>query len=288
MIILDGRNLSQKISKNLSKEIATFKKVPVLAIVQVGSKEQSNLYIGKKKEFAESIGVTAEHIILPEDLSQKDIESKLSELNRDPDCHGIIIQLPMPPHLNFGDLIESIDPKKDVDGLGPKNIKNLWQGNSGGIIPATARGILELLEEHKITLSGKKVVIINRSILVGRPLALAVLNKDATVSICHSKTPPDRLKAEIQSADIVIPAVGHPKIFGSEFFKEGQVIVDVGISYLGEKIPEESGSLKISGDVDFENVSKIVKAISPVPGGVGPMTVAALFENLLDAYRLQQ
>jgi len=286
-LILDGLNLSRKTEEELKQKISKFEKSPKLAIVQVGKIKESEIYIERKIKYAQKIGALTEHVRMPESVSQNDLEKRLGELNEDSTVHGIIIQLPLPVHLNFFSLVEKINPKKDVDGLGSQNLKRLWQNESSSLMPATVRGVLELLEEYKISISGKKVVVINRSILVGRPLAIALLNRDATVSICHSKTKAKTLKEEIQSADIVVSAIGKPKIFGREFFREGQVVIDVGISYGNQKIMEEKEGPKISGDVDFLSVKDIVYAISPVPGGVGPMTVACLFKNLLKAYDMQ-
>jgi len=276
--ILDGLSLSKKIGEKLKKKISSLKEVPKLAIVQVGEVEQSAIFISRKIKYALSIGAKTEHVKFGETISESDLRKKIEALNKDTEVHGIIIQLPLPKHLNFLNLVDIIDEEKDVDGLGFRNTRELFSGERDGVIPATVRGVISLLKEYKIEIKGKKVVIINRSVLVGKPLFLAFLRESATVSICHSET--QNLKQEIQSADIVISAIGKPKIFGPEYFKKGQTVIDVGISYEG--IPEEMEGRKISGDVDFAKVKEIVGAISPVPGGVGPMTVASLFMNLVE------
>lgn len=286
-IILDGLRLSQKIEDGLKEKISKLEEKPRLAIVQVGDRKESDAYIGRKVKYAQKIGVEVDHLKLPEDSTQENLERKIIELNRDHNIHGIIIQIPVPEHINFSKLIEIIDPQKDVDGLGSKNTKGLWQNDKESIMPATVRGVIELLEEYNISVAGKKVVIINRSILVGRPLTIAMLNRDANVSVCHSKISEDNIKKETQSADIVVTAVGKSKMFSREFFREGQTVIDVGISFGSDKILEEIQKPKLSGDVDFENVKDIVYAISPVPGGIGPMTVACLFKNLTEACHLQ-
>lgn len=276
-MILDGLALSKKIGEKLKKKISSLKEVPKLAIIQVGDVSQSTIFISRKIKYAKDIGADTEHVKFPETISEDDLRKKLGVLNKNPNIHGIIIQLPLPKHLNFFNLVDVIGQEKDVDGLGLQNIRGLFSGERHGIIPATVRGILSLLKEYKIEIKGKKVVIINRSVLVGKPLALALLNENATVSICHSQT--KNLKQEIQTADIVISAIGKPKILGSDYFKKGQIVIDVGIS---SGIPEEMEGRTISGDVDFAKVKDVVMAISPVPHGVGPMTVASLFMNLVE------
>ena len=277
-MILDGLTLSRKIGEKLKLKISSLKETPKLAIVQVGEVEQSTIFIARKVKYAASIGALTIHVNFPEAISESDLSEKIDELNKDESVHGIIIQLPLPKHLNFLNLVDIIDQEKDVDGLGFKNIRALFSGEKIGFMPATSRGIISLLKEYKIEIKGKKVVIINRSVLVGKPLALALLNENATVSICNSHT--KNLKEEVRTADIVISAIGKPKFLGAEYFKNGQVVIDVGIS---RGIAEEGEGRKISGDVDFERVEGLAEAISPVPGGVGPMTVASLFANLVES-----
>ena len=235
------------------------------------------------------------------------MNSQLSILNSQFDVTGIIVQLPIPIHLDKDAIIDAIDPKKDVDGLTSTNLKLLWENKSEGYLPATTKGILTLCDFYKIPTGAKKVVVVGRSFLVGKPTALAFLNHDATVTVCHKET--RNLKAETRNADILVVAVGKPNLITKDHVKPGQVVIDVGINVVngqhprgeiktkpgehpgGEKglsKPEtEPSNRRIVGDVDFDNVSKIVQAITPVPGGIGPMTVASLFENLLEAYKRQ-
>ncbi len=283
--ILEGKTLSQKILSQLSSQASLLKEKLTLAIVQVGARPESGFYISKKIEFARKVGVGVKHLKFSKNISKRNLEKELKNLNADKKITGIIIQLPLPPGLKVSDLIELIDWTKDVDGLHSRNLKSLASGEEG-IVPATVKGIVRLLEYHRVPIAGKKVVIVSRSLLVGKPLALALLNRNATVSICHSKT--SSIKEEIGTADIIVSAVGKPGLLSPHFFKPHQVIIDVGTSVQGKRVAEELPGRKISGDLDFEVVKDKVAAISPVPGGVGPLTVACLFENLFEAFRLQR
>lgn len=247
--------------------------VPHLVIVQVGDRRDSNVYVAQKIAFGEKIGVKVTRIRLPEDTTQKALEKTIEEWSDGFDVHGVILQLPIPRGLDATKAIEKIDPRKDVDGLTSVNTK------TRAIMPATARGILALLDYYKIPIAGKHAVIVGRSKLVGIPTALSLLDRNATVTIAHSKTKTlDKVTAK---ADIVILATGKARFFTKKYFAKGQTVIDVGISATGRKgAPKET----LSGDARFDEVKKIVKNISPVPGGVGPMTVVSLFENLLDAY----
>lgn len=307
--ILDGKIVRDKIAQELSEKISKLDPKPQLAIVQIGDLPESNSYIRQKKLFGEKIGAIVNHIKLPENVTQENLTSEIRNLNSDSSVHGIIIQMPIPDRLDKDKLIDKILFWKDVDGLSAINLKHLSEGRNLGSIPATTKGILTLLNYYKIPFAGKKVVIVGRSTLVGKPTALALLNQDATVTICHSKT--RNLKQETRNADILVVAAGRPKLITKEHVSKGQVVVDVGINvilngsegsldsssrpiYMGgtqndksTKPETEPSGRKLVGDVDFEEVSKIVAAISPVPGGVGPMTVASLFQNLLEAYQNQ-
>lgn len=291
--ILDGKKLSEIIIKKLKKEISGFKKKPALAIVQVGNLPQSNSYINRKKNFGADIGAVVHHIILPENITEKKLIECVDELNKRKDIHGIIVQLPIPKHLDKHAVLESIDPKKDVDGLHSINSALLYESASGGhdpknirkgLLPATAKGIITLLKHYKIPLVGKKALVIGKSLLVGKPVAMLLLREDVTVTIAHSKTVDlDKLCRE---NEIIISAAGRAGLVGKKALKKGQVIVDVGTNAVsGPKTLEEVPKIKLVGDVDFEAASRIVYAISPVPGGVGPMTVASLFENLVEAFK---
>lgn len=280
MILLDGKKLNGEIAEGLKKKIEESGIVPTLAIIQVGNVEESNAYIRHKKAFADKIGAKISHIVLSNDVSEGEVIGKIIELNTDVSINGIILQLPIPEHLDKRKLIETIDPKKDVDGLHSVNQSKIFQGDDTGIVPATPKGVMSLLREYRIPLEGKRVVVVGRSLLVGRPMAMLLLKENATVTIAHSKT--QNLKDTVRGCDIVIVAVGHAGLITNDFVREGQVIVDVGTNSVVGKTLEEVETRKLVGDVVFEEVKNIVAAISPVPGGVGPMTVASLFENLVE------
>jgi methylenetetrahydrofolate dehydrogenase (NADP+) / methenyltetrahydrofolate cyclohydrolase len=275
MMILDGKKIKAKISAILKKETESFigKTLPKLVILQVGNNEVSNIYINQKMIFAQQIGVMAELIKFEENISDKIILEKVSELNKDNSVHGIILQLPISKHLNQTEILNSIDPKKDVDGLGAINLSKIIRNDITGIIPATARGIITLLKEYNFEVANKKIVIIGRSVLVGKSLALVLTNLNATVTLCHSQTVD--LSKITKTADIIISAVGKPGIINDDYVNSNQIIIDVGISR------QENGL--IVGDVVLKKTK--VEAISPVPGGVGQMTVTSLFQNLFESYQ---
>lgn len=294
--ILDGKLVRDKIAEELKAEISRLRSKPKLTIIQVGDFAQSNTYIAQKIKFGEKIGATVNHIKLPKNVSQEKLISEIQNLNSDSSVHGIIVQLPIPNNLDKNAIVNSINPIKDVDGQTSTNIKLLFENSKDGYTPATTKGILTLLNYYKIPVAGKYVVVIGRSPLVGKPTVLAFLNRNATVTICHSKT--RNLAQVTRNADILVVAAGKPKLITKEYVSKGQVVVDVGINVINNKVrpstrshlvklETEVPSSKLAGDVDFESVSKIVAAISPVPGGAGPMTVASLFENLLAAYARQ-
>ncbi|MDP2641892.1 MAG: bifunctional 5,10-methylenetetrahydrofolate dehydrogenase/5,10-methenyltetrahydrofolate cyclohydrolase, partial [bacterium] len=237
---------------------------------------ESNTYIRNKKVFGEKIGVVVEHKRYSNTVRESRIITDISKYNADRSVHGIMVQLPAPKGFDIERVLETIDPQKDVDGLTALNTKHLFDNNEA-FVPATAKGIISLLEEYKVRLVGRRIVIVGQSSLVGRPAMLTLLNKGATVTMCHKDTL--NLDKETKRAEILISAVGRPKLITRKHVFPRQIVVDVGINIMKNK--------KIVGDVDFENVSKIVKAITPVPGGVGPMTVVSLFQNLLKAYSLQ-
>jgi methylenetetrahydrofolate dehydrogenase (NADP+)/methenyltetrahydrofolate cyclohydrolase len=271
--ILDGEKLSNELSLKLIEKIAQKPDKPKLVIIQIGHLKESDIYIKKKKDFATKINALVVHKHYDEHALEADIVSDISQYNTDPKVHGIMVQLPIPKNLNSSNIIETIDAKKDVDGLTAKSIKLLFD-RSGSFMPATTKGIITLLEHYQITLEGKKVVIVGESTLVGRPTALAFLNRKATVTVCHIHTP--NLEEETKRADILIVATGRPHLITHEHVSTGQIVIDVGTKVTANN--------KVSGDVDFESVKNIVSAITPVPGGVGPMTVFSLFENLVEAF----
>ncbi|MES2216439.1 MAG: bifunctional 5,10-methylenetetrahydrofolate dehydrogenase/5,10-methenyltetrahydrofolate cyclohydrolase [Patescibacteria group bacterium] len=269
--ILDGRATRATLIPGLLEKIAALTQTPTLVIIQLGDRPDSRAFIKAKKSFAKEIGVKEKHIKMPEATSEEEVLQVVQAYNTDPTVQGIIVQLPLPTHVDADKVIEAIDPKKDVDGLTSFNMKALADGQ-GTVMLATARGIRELLDHHSISLAGKVVTIIGRSKLVGQPIAAMCRAAKAEVIVCD-RTTADLVK-ETQKADIVIVAAGHPGLVTVEHVKPGQVIVDVGIT--------RSADSGLVGDVDFDAVKDVVGAITPVPGGVGPMTVFALFENLVD------
>lgn len=279
--ILDGKVVRDKIAEKLKTQISVLSTKPKLVIIQVGNLPESNAYIRQKVLFGEKIGAVVEHLKLPEDIDQENLNSQLSTLNSDTSVHGIIVQLPIPKNLDKDKLIEAIDPAKDVDGQTATNIKYLFENKKTGYIPATTKGILTLLRHYQIPVNGKNITVIGRSSLVGKPTALALINLDATVTVCHSST--RKLADKTKTADILIVAVGKPKLIKNFHVHKNQTVIDVGIN----AVESDSSATKLVGDVDFDTVSKIVSAITPVPGGIGPMTVASLFENLLEAAKSQ-
>lgn len=291
--ILDGKALNEKIAEELTAQVAKLDPKPKLAIIQVGDVAESNAYIGRKIKFGEKIGAAVEHIKFPETVSQKELIDELLTMNDEPSIHGIIVQLPIPKHLDKDAVIDSIDPKKDVDGQTAVNLKHLWEGKKDGFIPATTKGVITILDHYKIPIDRQNVVVIGRSSLVGKPTALAFLMRDATVTICHKAT--KNLPAYTKAADIIAVAAGKPNLLGKEHVVRGQTVIDIGINAVenGDEdsplgVSGEVSPRKLVGDVNFSEVEPIVKAITPVPGGVGPMTVASLFQNLLEAYKRQQ
>ena len=274
--ILDGKKTSQKLLEKLQQEVCTLAKKPGLAIMLVGENPASLIYVNAKLKKAESIGFKAILKQLTSNVTEKEIIANIKEWNNDPNINGILVQLPLPKEINKNIILNSIDPIKDVDGLTAYNSGLFYTGQEPYAIPCTTRGIIMLLKEYNIEIEGKHVVVIGRSNLVGKPTAQAFLFENATVTTCHSKT--ENLESIIKTADIVVSAVGE-KIVNGKILKKNSVVVDVGIF----RTPEG----KISGDVEFESASQVASYISPVPGGVGPMTVTALMYNLLDLYLAQ-
>lgn len=273
-IILDGKALAQKIRSDLKGKVELLKEKniqPKLAVIMVGNDSSSKIYVRNKSKACEEIGIAYEEFLLDEDIEMKELLDLINELNNRKDINGILLQSPIPQHLDINEAIKAISPKKDVDGFHPVNIGKLVL-NQDGFISCTPYGIIRLLEEYDIELEGKRAVVIGRSNIVGKPMMLSLLNKNATVTICHSKT--KNLSEITKEADILICAIGKPKYIKGNFVKNGAVVVDVGIN----RDPQTG---KISGDVDFDTVSEKASYITPVPGGVGPMTIAMLMENLV-------
>lgn len=271
--ILSGITARDSRTPKLIEKIKALSYVPQLAIIQVGDRDDSTAYIKAKMAFANKIGVGIKLVHLAENISQTEIIELIKKCNADSTIRGIIIQLPLPAHIDRATVIETIDPAKDVDGLTSTNYDKLLAGNSSAIIPATARGVKELFDYYKIDLKGKKVAVVGRSRLVGTPIAVLCKNAGADVIVCHSKTLD--IAFETKKADVVIVAVGKPKLISAQHVKKDAIVIDIGIS----KMQDAS----LEGDVDFEAVKDVASMISPVPGGVGPMTVLGLFENVVDA-----
>lgn len=261
--ILGGKIIRDEIIKKLKSKVEGLKTKPVLAIIQVGDLEESNKYIKAKKSFGEKIGVEVRHIKFESTVLRNTLENEIETLNQDKTVHGIIVQLPLPKNLDAIQTTNLVDSEKDVDGL----------TENSSFMPATARGVLSLLDYYDIDVEWKKVTVMGRSNLVGLPIQMALTERGAEVSVVHSKT--DNPKDITKAADILIVAIGKPKLVDDTYVKEGQILIDVGIN---------SKDGKLVGDVDFDKVKDIVRAITPVPGGVGPLTVASLFQNLLEAY----
>ncbi len=276
--VLNSKILQDKIIGDLSKEVRSFKIKPVLAIIQIGNVRESDTYIRRKNIFAHKIGVKVVHIKFDMNVTEKEVLETIKRLDGDALVHGVIVQLPIPKHLDEFKILESISPQKDVDGFTSTNFKLLAAGSTDGLMNATTKGVIDLLDHYQINLVGKHVLVIGKSVSVGKPTALALLNRNATVTIGHLKTV--GLKELAQSADILVVAIGQPRFIDKRYVHAGQVIIDIGINY------DAHG--KLVGDVDFDSVKDIVKAISPVPGGVGAMTVASLFKNLISAYKRQE
>ncbi len=292
--ILDGKIVRDKIAENLKSTIYDLSSKPQLVIIQIGDLPESNAYINQKIKFGERIGAIVELKKIPADVTQKDLESLIYSLNSDSSVHGIIIQMPIPQNLDRDKLIDLIGPKKDADGLTLTNQKLLEENSPDAIIPATAKGVITILNYYKIPIKNKKVTVVGRSKLVGAPLATLFRNIGAQVTVCHSQTLD--LKAETKNADIIIVAVGKPNLITKDHVSPGQTIIDVGINVLEaskDKVNPSASRInleaerKLTGDVNFKEIEPIVAAITPVPGGIGPMTVASLFENLLQAYEKQ-
>ncbi len=280
-LILNGRTTREALLPAFILKVKKLPFRPVLAIVQVGDRKDSSAFIKGKKSFAAKVGIDVKHIQLAESATEQEVFDVVRECNADPLVNGVIVQLPLPEHIDKEKAINAVDPRKDVDAISAASVEKWSSGKSGALIPATARGIRELLEHNSISLQGKKVCVVGRSALVGTPIAVMCRNEGATVTVCNKKTPD--LAAETKLSDILIVAAGKAGLISSEHVSKGQVIVDVGINAVAEdKLEDEAKGKKLVGDVDFDKVKDIVSAISPVPGGVGPMTVFALFENLAD------
>lgn len=277
--IIDGKGLAKKIRENLKKDVEGLKKegiIPKFAVILIGDDPASKIYVRNKNKACIEIGIEYEEHVLKEDTTMEELLKLINKLNKDKSINGILLQSPLPQHLDINEALKQIDYRKDVDGFNPINIGKLSLGQDC-FVSCTPYGIIKMLEEYKIPIEGKKAVIIGRSNIVGKPLIQCLLSKNATVTVCHSKT--QDIEDIIKDSDIVITAMGKPKFLKENMVKQGATVIDVGINRM------ENG--KIVGDVDFEEVSKKTSYITPVPGGVGPMTIAMLMNNIVKATKEQ-
>ena len=278
MIKIDGKAFSQTVLEKIREEHSQLKekygKPAGLAVVIVGNNPASQVYVKNKIRACENVGFYSENIELDENISEKELLQEINKLNKNDRINGILVQLPLPAHINELKIIDSISPEKDVDGFHVSNIGKMVIGDETGFLSCTPYGIMQLLEEYKIEIAGKDAVIIGRSNIVGKPMALMLIQKGATVQICNSRT--KDLRKKLNEADIIIVAAGVPKLLKKEDVKEGTVVIDVGINRVDGKI---------CGDVDYEEVAEKTSYITPVPGGVGPMTIASLIKNTFKSYK---
>ncbi|MDD6657753.1 MAG: bifunctional methylenetetrahydrofolate dehydrogenase/methenyltetrahydrofolate cyclohydrolase FolD [Lachnospiraceae bacterium] len=278
--LIDGKTISTIIKDECREKVAEYKKQGIsicLAVIQVGNDPASSVYVNNKKKACAYIGIDSLSYELPEETTQEELLALIEELNQKKEVNGILVQLPVPKHIDEKTIINAISPKKDVDGFHPQSVGSLCIGQPG-FVSCTPAGIIELLKRTNVDISGKHCVVIGRSNIVGKPMALLMLRENATVTVTHSKT--KNIKEITKQADILIVAIGKPKYVDASYVKEGAVVIDVGI--------HRNEDNKLCGDVDFESVKTIASAITPVPGGVGPMTIAMLMKNCVDSVSLQQ
>jgi len=274
-LIIDGKKISAELKDELKVQVAQLKENGIeitLAVVQVGSDPASSVYVGNKKKACEYIGIKSLAYEIPDSTTQVELLTLVERLNTDPSVNGILVQLPLPRHIDEDTVIKTIAPSKDVDGFHPESVGALSIGQKG-FVSCTPAGVIQLLKRSGIEIEGKECVIIGRSNIVGKPMALLMLRENATVTICHSRT--RNLKEVAKRADILIVAIGKPLFVNKDFVKEGAVVIDVGV--------HRNENNKLCGDVDYEDVLPYVSAITPVPGGVGPMTIAMLMKNCVES-----
>ena len=277
MGIIDGKRVASQIKENIVAEVRSLKqktgKTPGLAVVLVGDDHASAVYVRTKNKTCKNLGFQSFENILPANTSESTLLGLIDELNKDERVSGILVQLPLPSHISSYKILEAINPQKDVDGFHLENIGRLVTGNAT-FKPCTPEGIIQLLDHYKVDIEGKNAVVLGRSNIVGKPISLLLLERNATVTICHSRT--KNLSAITKSADILIAAIGKPNFVTADMVKDDVVIIDVGINRVNDKL---------IGDVDYQSVSKKASLITPVPGGVGPMTIAVLMANTLQAFK---
>jgi len=289
--IIDGKKIALEIREEIASEVQELiiqGIIPHLSVIIVGDDPASHVYVRMKQKACEKTGISSDTLKFPATMKQGKLIEVIQSLNENPDIHGILVQLPLPSHINESLILEAILPEKDVDGFHPKNVGKLTSGLDDGFIPATPAGIIELLIRSGHTIEGKHAVIVGRSNIVGKPVSLLLLRKtetgNATVTVCHSRTPD--IGQITRQADILIAAVGKPEMIRKEMVKPGAVVIDVGVNRVEDSTHPKGYCLK--GDVHFREVSEIAEAITPVPGGVGPMTIALLLRNTLKAAKLNR
>ena len=280
MILIDGKKISAELREELKREVADLKikhnKVPGLTVILIGDMAPSQIYVRNKEKSANEVGLKSEVIKYPDTVEEKIVLEKINELNKDETVSGILVQLPLPKHIDKQKVIETIAPSKDVDGFHPMNVGNLSSGYESSV-PCTPLGCYLMIKKIEPNLSGKKAVVVGRSNLNGKPMTQLLLKENCTVTITHSRT--KDLRAECLEADIIVAAVGIPELVKGDWVKKDAIVIDVGIN------KTENG---LVGDVDFDQVSKVAKALTPVPGGVGPMTIACLLKNTIDCFKRSQ
>lgn len=278
--IIDGKAISAQIKEEVKARVAVYRERGAeitLAVVQVGNDPASSVYVGNKKKACAYVGIRSLSYELPEETTEEELLALIADLNSREDVHGILVQLPLPQQIDEHKVICAIDPSKDVDGFHPQNVGALCTGEEG-FVSCTPAGIIQLLKRSGIVIEGRECVVIGRSNIVGKPMALLLLRENGTVTICHSKT--KNLKETAKRADILVAAVGKPRMITADYVKEGAVVIDVGI--------HRNKDNKLCGDVDYESVAPLSTAITPVPGGVGPMTIAMLMYNCVEAFRFRE
>ena len=286
MKVIDGKAVSAKVLEELKAEVEELKKeniVPGLAVVLVGEDPASQVYVGSKVKTCGELGMYSRKIVLPEETSEAELLQVVADLNVDEAVHGILVQSPLPNHMDEANVVLAIDPAKDVDGFHPENVAKLTLEDPSGFVACTPAGCMRLLAEYGIETSGKEVVVVGRSMIVGKPMALLLVARgaDATVTIAHSRT--KDLAEVCRRADILVAAVGRPEMITKEFVKPGAVVIDVGVNRVDDA--SKKRGYRLTGDVAYEEVAEVCEAITPVPGGVGPMTIAMLMRNTITAAR---
>lgn len=275
-VILNGKEVASKIKEQVKQEIKNTDAKPILAVIQIGDNRASSIYVRNKEKACEEVGILNMSIKLSDETTEAELIKLIDNLNNDKTVDGILVQLPLPKHINEKAILDKINPLKDVDGFHSTNSGKLFNGEDS-LVPCTPAGIIEILKHYNIEIAGKHCVVIGRSNIVGKPISMLLLNENATVTICHSKT--RDLKRITRQADILIVAIGKEEVIKADHISNGAIVIDVGINR------DENG--KVCGDVDFDDIVNKAGAITPVPGGIGPMTIAMLMKNTLKAYKLQ-